>query len=44
MKPGIGSVALQMEREMGGLLGDHAAQPSATRLLSLRSVAFSAAC
>ncbi len=44
MNPATGLVALQMERETGGLVGRHAAQPTATRLLSLCSGAFSAAC
>ena len=44
MKPATGFVALQMERETGGLVGRHAAQPAVTRHLSLCSVAFSVAC
>lgn len=44
MKPATGLVALQMERETGGPVDLHTAQPTATRLLSLCSVAFSAAC
>lgn len=44
MKPATGLLALQMERETGGLVGRHAAQAIATRLLCLCSVAFSAAC